>query len=296
MTGSQEVAGNGRLAGKVTLITGAASGMGRAAVMRFLAEDAAVVGLDLNAANGAELSDAATKAGFGDDFLFVPGDVSAEADIASCVEQAVSRFGRLDVVFNNAGIGGAFGALVDTEVAHWDETFAVNTRGVFLGTKHGAREMIRQGDGGSIVSTASIAGLAGGSGPTVYSAAKAAVVNFTKNAALELAKHRIRVNAICPGIIFTPMMHRGRIEEAEDMVRRVQPWPARGEPEDIASAALFLASDESAFVTGESLVVDGGYSVQGGLASEQLLGTDRKRVAGVSYGTTGKRTVVRRLG
>jgi NAD(P)-dependent dehydrogenase (short-subunit alcohol dehydrogenase family) len=283
----------GRLAGKVAVITGAASGMGRATVMRFLGEGAAVVGLDLNADHGDDLTAVVKDGGFDAEFMFVVGDVSEEQDVESTISSAVDSFGHVDVMFNNAGIGGAFGPIVETDVEFWEETFAVNMRGVFLGTKHAARQMIRQGDGGAIVSTASVAGLGGGSGAPAYSAAKAGVVNFTKNAALELARHRIRVNAICPGLVFTPLMHRGRIDQAVDMVPRVQPWPDRGEPEDIASAALFLASDDSAFVTGESLVVDGGYSVKGGIAEEPLLGTQTRSVVGVNYGTTGQRAVVR---
>ncbi len=286
---------NGRLGGKVAIITGAASGMGWAAVHLFLNEGAYVIGVDLNAENGAQLTESVGAASFGDRFRFLAGDVAEEADIIDAVALAQSSFGRVDVMFNNAGVGGAFGPLTETEVDHWDVTFAINTRGVFLGTKHAAKAMIAQGDGGAIINTASVAGLTGGSGPTAYSAAKAAVVNFTKNAALELAAHRIRVNAICPGIVFTPLMHRGRIAEAEETMKRVQPWPDKGESEHIARAALYLACSDSAFVTGEAHVVDGGYAVSGGLGGQQLIGTREQTRAGIAYGTTGKDPEVRTI-
>ena len=286
---------SGRLSSKVAIITGAASGMGWATVHRFIKEGAAVVGFDLNEENGAALSASVAEAGSSSRFRFVAGDVAEEEDIVRVVRTTLDAFVRVDVMFNNAGVGGAFGPLVETEVDHWDQTFAINTRGVFLGTKHAAKAMIAQGDGGAIISTASVAGVTGGSGPTAYSAAKAAVINFTKNAALELAPHRIRVNAICPGMVFTPLMHRGRLEQAEETMKRIQPWPERGESEDIANAALYLASDESRFVTGEAHVVDGGYSVSGGLGGQELIGTGSATRAGVAYGTTGKEAIVRQL-
>ena len=285
-----------RLDGKVAIITGAASGMGWASVHLFLLQGARVVGLDLNEENGTALVDSVNRAGHGNGFTFVVGDVAQEADIEQVVATATETFGRLDVMFNNAGVGGAFGPLVDTEVQHWDDTFAINMRGVFLGTKHAAKQMITQGQGGAIVNTASVAGIGGGSGPVAYSAAKAGVVNFGQNAAIELARHRIRVNTICPGMIFTPLMHRGREEEAEATMKDIQPWPDRGEPEHIANAALFLASDESEFVTGASHVVDGGYSVYGGLMRDQFAGMGKQSKAGVTYGTTGKASIVRDVG
>jgi NAD(P)-dependent dehydrogenase (short-subunit alcohol dehydrogenase family) len=205
-------------------------------------------------------------------------------------------FGGLDIAFNNAGIVGAIGPIVETHVGHWDETFAVMTRGVFLGVKHAARIMIAQGKGGSIINTASIAGVSGGVLPTAYSTAKAAVVSFTKNAANELAEYRIRVNALCPGIIFTQLMHQGREERAEAVVREIQPWPDRGEPIHVANAALYLASDESVFVTGEAHAVDGGYLSNGLLRVHPLPGAKKKPdYAGISYGMTGQPRDVRRL-
>ncbi len=285
----------GRLDGKVAVITGAASGMGWATVHLFLNEGAAVVGFDLNAENGADLADSVSAAGASDRFRFLAGDVAQEEDIKNAVALAAESFGRLDIMFNNAGVGGAFGPIVETELSHWEDTFAINMRGVFLGTKYAARQMIKQGEGGAIINTASVAGLSGGSGPTAYSAAKAGVINFTKNAALEFAPDNIRVNAICPGLIFTPLAHRGRIEQLEETMRRTQPWPQRGEPEHIANAALYLASAESAFVTGEAHVVDGGYSVSGSLSDQRQSGMGPRPRAGVAYGTTGRAPMVRDL-
>jgi NAD(P)-dependent dehydrogenase (short-subunit alcohol dehydrogenase family) len=181
-------------------------------------------------------------------------------------------------------------------VEHWDATFAVMVRGVFLGVKHAARIMMIKG-GGSIINTASIAGLSTGAPPTAYSACKAAVISLTRNAANELAEYRIRVNAVCPGIIFTPLMHHGREELAEAVVRDIQPWPDRGEPHHVASAVLYLASDDSAFVTGEAHAVDGGYLANGLLRVHPLPGSKiRPDYAGISYGLTGQARQVRRLG
>jgi len=281
-----------RLEGRVAVITGGASGMGLATVNRYLKEGAKVVVADLNEENGARLN---TDLGAGEDRLrFIRTDVAEEKDVSAMIDLATSAFGRLDVVFNNAGLGGAIGPITEVEVEHWDYTFAVLTRGVFLGIKYGARVMIDQGEGGSIINTASVAGLRGGSGPTAYSAAKSAVVSLTANAALELAEHNIRVNAICPGLIFTPLAHRGHIEEMEKTMRRTQPWPKRGEGEHIAGAALYLASDDSAFVTGEAHAVDGGYMAAGSLAQGAAYGGTSATHVGVTYGTTGKPPEVKR--
>ncbi len=282
----------GRLDGKVALITGGASGMGLATVRRFLAEGARVLVADLNEASGAA---AIAELDAGDRVAFERVDVSAEADVERAVGAAVSSFGQLDIVFNNAGVGGAFGAVTDLHVEDWDYTFAVLVRGVFLGIKHGARQLIEQGWGGSIINTASIAGMSGGGGPLCYSAAKAAVINLTRAAAIELAPHRIRVNAINPGTILTPLMHGGRPERVSERLERVVPWPdAVGTPDHIAGAALFLASDDAGYVTGEALVVDGGLTAAGpGLFRNGGPGTAPPGFVGVNHGTTGEGTVIR---
>jgi len=283
----------GRLDGRVALITGGASGMGLATVRRFLDEGARVVVADMNAESGAS---AIAELAAGDRVTFERVDVSVEADVERAMEAAVSAFGQLDIVFNNAGVGGAFGAITDLDVEDWDYTFAVLVRGVFLGIKHGARRMIEQGWGGAIVNTASIAGMSGGGGPLCYSAAKAAVINLTRAAAIELAEHRIRVNAINPGTILTPLMHGGRPERVGERLAPFVPWPDTvGRPEDIAGAALFLASDDAAYVTGEALVVDGGLTAAGpGLIRRRGPGSTPPGFVGANRGTTGEGTVIRK--
>ena len=278
----------GRLEGKVAVITGGGNGIGRATVLRFLAEGARVVVADLNEETGRETVELAGKAGAGDRVRFVRTDVAREADVAAAVALATRDFGRLDVMFNNAGVAGAFGPITHIEEADWDYTFAVLVKGVFLGMKHAARAMKAQGGGGAMISTASIAGLSGGDGPQAYSAAKAAVINLTRAVAVELAPQRIRVNAICPGAILTPLIHRGNEEAMRPLLEKFQPWPDAGLPEHIAGAALFLASDDASFVTGEALVVDGGATAAGSNAINNLGGSYGSVAAGVDRGTTGQ--------
>lgn len=281
----------GQLEGKVAVITGAASGMGLATAQRFVAEGASVVIADFNAVDGARAAD-----DLGASARFARCDVAVEDDVAAAIDLAVQSFGRLDVMFNNAGIGGAFGPITEIDADEWDATFAVLVRGVFLGIKHAARVMIRQGDGGSIINTASIAGLGGGGGPQAYSSAKAAVVNLSQTTALELAPHLIRVNAICPGLIFTPLMHQGDEADAERVMRELQPMPRRGEPADIAGAALWLAGGDSEFVSGQAITVDGAITAAGTRAFGRLTGTTKMhRISGMAHGTTGRAPTVRRL-
>ena len=169
-----------RLSGKTAVITGGASGMGRATVLRFLDEGARVVIADFNAETGAETVEMAREAGHQANVRFIRTDVAVEADIEAMMACALDQFGGLDVVFNNAGVGGAIGPLTETTVDAWDYTFDVLGKGVFLGMKHAARIMIERGTAGSIINTASIAGLSGDAGPVIYSAAKAAVISLTK--------------------------------------------------------------------------------------------------------------------
>ena len=283
-----------RLEGKVAIVTGGASGMGRATVMRFLADGAKVVVADLNEANGAETLAVARAQGHADDIAFVRCDVAREADVAAVVTQAVKRFGGLDIAYLNAGVGGAFGPIAETSVEDWDYTFAVLVRSVFLGMKHCSLAMKKFGNGGVILVTASIAGMVGGGGSHAYSAAKAAVISLIENVAAELGPHRIRVVGIAPGVISTPLLHRGKPERYEAQFRR-QPWPDRGEPDVIADVAAFLVSDEARFITGETVKVDGGLLAQG----VALFGTGKDstflRTAGVNRGTTGEAMVVRHL-
>jgi NAD(P)-dependent dehydrogenase (short-subunit alcohol dehydrogenase family) len=285
-----------RLAGKVAVITGGANGMGRATVLRFLDEGARVVIADFNAQTGAETLELAAARGHRDNVRYVAVDVAREADIEAMFACALDAFGRLDVVFNNAGVGGAIGPLTETTVEAWDYTFDVLAKGVFLGMKHGARILLRQGEGGSIINTASIAGLSGDGGPMIYSAAKAAVISLSKAAAVELAPQRIRVNAICPGFISTPLSRGNKAAEVEPAFLAAQPWPEIGQGEHIAGAALFLATDDARFVTGEALVVDGGLTAAGPGVSKRFANlSGRGTKVGVTKGSTGEPPILRNL-
>jgi NAD(P)-dependent dehydrogenase (short-subunit alcohol dehydrogenase family) len=245
------------LKGKVAVVTGAASGIGRATSILFAEAGAHVVLADLNDKGGEEA--AALCSATGTEAVFQRTDVSQEQDVAALIARATSTFGRLDVMFNNAGIGGAVGPLEQITVEDWDRTQHVCLRGVFLGIKHAVAPMRAVG-GGSIISTASTAGIDGYNGLHAYCAAKAGVVNLTRSASLEFAADLIRVNCIAPGGISTPIVYGGLANKntAEAMLAKAQPLPRVGQPADIAQAALFLASDASAFITGHTLVVDGG--------------------------------------
>ena len=284
----------GRLDGKVAVITGGASGMGLATVKRFVEEGASVIMADLNESAAQSALD---EMGGNAAVRFVKTDVAAEADVQHMMEQAVSQFGGLDIVFNNAGVGGAIGPLTETTVEDWDYTFDVLAKGVFLGIKHAARIMQDMGTQGSIINTASIAGLSGDGGPLVYSAAKASVINLSRAAAVELAPDRIRVNAICPGFIDTPLANRGDDETTRRAFERSQPWPEHGQGHHIAGAALFLACDDAAFVTGESIVVDGGLTAAGPDLSKKFPKTSGRNIgySGVTKGTTGESHDLRKL-
>jgi NAD(P)-dependent dehydrogenase (short-subunit alcohol dehydrogenase family) len=282
----------GRLENKVAVVTGGASGIGRATVLRFLEEGARVVAADLNEATGKELLDQAAQSGWARQVRFVRTDVAQESQVEAAITFAVSEFGRLDCVFNNAGVAGAFGPITHISAEDWDYTFAVLVRGVFFGIKHAARVMKAHG-GGSIINTASVAGLSGGDGPQAYSAAKAAVINLTRAVAVELAPDKLRVNAICPGGILTPLLHRGSPDAVASVLEKLQPWPEVGRAEHIAGAALFLASEDARFVTGAALVVDGGLSAVGGNAIRALGQSDALMVVGVDRGTTGLDSAVK---
>ena len=251
-----------RLAGKVAVITGGASGIGEATVRLFVGEGASVMVADIQDDRGRRL-----VGELGGRAAFRHTDVSVEADVQATLEEAVRHFGRLDCLFNNAGYAGVSGPIADIPVAGFDETIGVLLRGVFLGMKHAAGIMRRQGSG-SIISTASVAGLGAGMGPHVYSAAKAAVIHLTRSVSMELGESGVRVNCICPGGIATPIFGKAlglAPDEAEatvplmkSVLESLQPIKRPGVPEDIAHAALWLASDESSFVNGHALVVDGG--------------------------------------
>lgn len=288
-----------RLEDKVAVITGGASGMGKATVHRFLEEGARVVIADFNAETGEETVAEAGERGFGDNVRFIRVDVASEDDIVAMMACARDNFGGVDVVFNNAGVGGAIGPLTETTVESWDYTMDVLAKGVFLGIKHAARHMIEQGRGGSIINTASIAGLSGDAGPMIYSAAKAAVISLSKSAAVELARDKIRVNAICPGFIATPLaaVGRDRVAQTQENFAKSQPWPEFGDGIHIAGAALFLASEDSRFVTGEHIVVDGGLTAAGPELSRRFPRASARdsKVIGVTKGSTGEAAEVSRL-
>ncbi len=254
----------GRLAGKVAVITGGASGIGEGTVRRFVDEGASVVIADLQRKPGEALA-----AELGSATRFILTDVTKEEDIAAAVDLAVSAFSSLDIMFNNAGIVGVVGRIAETPIADWDRTVAVLMRGVFLGIKHAARIMVPQGSG-CIISTSSTAGIMGGLGPHCYTACKHAVIGLTKSAASELASSGIRVNAISPGNTATAMTSavmtgdHTAVASTADKIAASSLLGIAGFPEDIANAALYLASEEARYVSGHTLVVDAGQTTNGG--------------------------------
>lgn len=286
-----------RLQHKVAVVTGGASGMGRATVERFLHEGARVVIADINQTAGRELAETLCAQGYEESCSFICTDVALEEDVVAMLEHALACFGGLDVLFNNAGVGGATGPLSEARVEDWDHTFNVLAKGVFLGIKHGARLMRAAGRGGAIINTASIAALSGDAGPMIYSAAKASVISLTRSAAVELAPDRIRVNAICPGFIVTPPADGDDPQSPRRSFAGSQPWPDHGRGEHIAGAALFLASDDAEFITGEKLVVDGGLTAAGPELSKKFPRTSARntKVGGVTRGSTGAGSDLRKL-
>ncbi len=250
-----------KLKGKVAVITGAGSGIGRAAALLFAEEGAKVVVADYSVAGGQEtVKQIKAKGG---EATFVATDVSKAADVQKMIKTAIDKYGRLDILYNNAGIEGPLGPTENVSEADWDRVLSVNLKGVFLGSKHAIPQMLKQG-GGVIINTASIAGLVGVANMPAYCASKGGIVLLTKTMALEYARKNIRVNCICPGAVKTPMLDRftGSQPEAEKFLRESQPVGRWGEPEEIAQAALYLASEQSSFVTGTTLIVDGGLTAQ----------------------------------
>jgi NAD(P)-dependent dehydrogenase (short-subunit alcohol dehydrogenase family) len=257
----------GRLDGKVAMITGGASGIGLGTVELFVAEGARVVAADIQDEKGAMLEQR-----FAGKVKYARCDVTHEADIAAAVALAESEFGGLDIQFNNAGISDRMTTLAEITADGWNWIFDILVRGPALGMKHAAPAMLKRG-GGSIINTASIAGLQAGFGPLAYSTAKAGVIHMSRCAAAQLSPQGIRVNAICPGLIATSIfgasigMTRDVADQMAAMVAQngqvAQPVKKPGLPDDIAQAALYLASDAAAFVTGTHIVVDGGITIGG---------------------------------
>jgi NAD(P)-dependent dehydrogenase (short-subunit alcohol dehydrogenase family) len=276
------------------VVTGGASGMGKAVVERLLARGMGVVIADFNAETGEKAVADLSRDGAEGRITFAQTDVAQESDVSAALDQVTEAFGRLDVVVNAAGIGGAFGPWTELEVDDWDYTFAVLVRGVFLGVKHGARIMREQGEGGSIVNFGSIAGLGGGMGLQAYSVAKAAVMHISRVAAVEFAPDMIRVNTVNPGIVLTPLMGLSE-EDMRPILGTVQPWPESCPPESVAAVVSFLTSDEARFITGETVNVDGGI-----MGAGPRLGTLGKNdpaqagLVGVSHGSTGTKAKVHR--
>jgi len=251
------------LLGRVAIVTGAASGLGRGMAQRFAAEGARLVIADVDVEGGQALA-----AALGDDVVFVRTDVSDPGQVGALVAATVAQFGDLHVMVNNAGVSGTLRRLLDDDLSDFHRVMAVNVLGVMAGTRDAARHMATR-DGGSIINLTSIGGIQAGGGVMTYRASKAAVIQFTKSAAIELAQHGIRVNAIAPGNIPTPILASSaenlapeELERFETRIRQGmrddRPLKREGTPDDVAEAALYFATDRSRYVTGTVLPVDGG--------------------------------------
>jgi NAD(P)-dependent dehydrogenase (short-subunit alcohol dehydrogenase family) len=249
------------LKGKVAIVTGAASGIGRESALAFARAGAKVCCADVTVDAGEETVQMIKDAG-GEAF-FVRCDVSQDAEVAAMVAKTVEKWGRLDCAHNNAGIEGMAGPCVACTEENWDKTININLKGVFLCCKHEIPEMLKVG-GGCIVNTSSVAGLVGFAGIPAYTASKHGVAGLTKTIALDYAKENIRCNAVCPGVIHTPMVDRfsGGTQEGLDAMAQMEPVGRLGEPSEIADAVVYLCSDEASFVTGIAFPVDGGFVAQ----------------------------------
>jgi NAD(P)-dependent dehydrogenase (short-subunit alcohol dehydrogenase family) len=247
-----------RLTGKTAVVTGGARGIGEGIVRRFVTEGARVVIADIDVIAGEKL-----VAELGDSVVFVRTDVTLESDIVSAIDTCITQFGSLDVMVNNAGVVGVTGSIESTDLADWERTIAILQTGVFLGTKH-AFPVMRKQRSGSIINISSTAGVQGGLGAHAYTTAKHGVIGLTKSVAVEAAPHRVRVNALCPGATLSSLtagVVTGDPDNLEGAYERLSSKYVGGrapKPEDMANAALFMASDESEFMNGAVLVVDAG--------------------------------------
>lgn len=244
----------GKLQNKVAVITGGASGIGAATARLFVSEGAKVVLVDLNEEKG-KAFESELKA-LDADALFVKANITNEEEVAHIFKQTIEAFGKVDVVFNNAGIGRVHSSH-DLAYSEWRNTVNVDLDGVFLVAREAIREMLKAG-GGTIVNTASMYGWVGSPGSAAYNAAKGGVINLTRSLALEYAEQHIRINALCPGFIDTPIIP----EESKEALAGLTPMKRLGQAEEMAKAVLFMACDDSSFMTGNSLTVDGGYTAQ----------------------------------
>jgi NAD(P)-dependent dehydrogenase (short-subunit alcohol dehydrogenase family) len=250
----------GRLEGKSVVITGAGSGIGRAASVLFSREGAKLIIVD-RAEGVKETAKLVSDAG--GTVEAVMADAGSEADVKAFIDKAVAKYGRLDAIWANAGVSGGLVPLAEQTVDHWQEVLRVNLIGPFLAIKYAGPAIAARG-GGSIVCTASVAGLRSGAGGAAYSASKAGVINLVQNAAQQLSGSGVRVNAICPGLIETgmtqPLYELARATGREERLGELNPLQRGGVPQEIAHAALYLASNEASYVNGTALVVDGGLS------------------------------------
>jgi NAD(P)-dependent dehydrogenase (short-subunit alcohol dehydrogenase family) len=246
------------LEGKVGLVTGGTSGIGRDTALLFAKAGAKVVVAGRRGREGEETVALINAAG--GDGLFVKTDVSKAPEIETLVKKVVEKFGRLDVAFNNAGIEGVWSSIVSESEEEWDRTFDINLKGVWLCLKYEIRQMLKQGGGGAVVNMASVAGLIGLAGAAAYSASKHGVIGLTKSVALETARSGIRINAVCPAVVETPMADRlYSAPEVNKFVLGLHPIGRFGKPMEIAEAVVWMCSDRASFMTGQSLVLDGGF-------------------------------------
>jgi NAD(P)-dependent dehydrogenase (short-subunit alcohol dehydrogenase family) len=262
----------GALEGKVAIITGAGSGIGRASALRFAAEGARLV---IGDKSEAVFETAKQVEAAGGTVTALQIDAGVEADVAKLVKTATASYGGLDVAFANAGIIGDLGGIFDVDPATMAETLRVNLIGPALMVKHAGKAMVDQGRGGAIVLTASVAGLNSGAGPLTYSASKAGVINLAKTAAQQLTTSGVRVNAICPGLTETgmtkPTFDYARSKDVMHKVGQLNPLKRAAQPEELANVALFLASDQASYVNGQAIAVDGGLTSSHPV-TRQLLG------------------------